>query len=142
MDKSILKLKLIESLEHIYYMEAFSQLVDFLKGELYLLNFLVSNKNKEFGPSELSKILHVSRPRITMTIATLKEKNLVKTESDQKDRRRIKVQSTDKGIKYIKSKQRKVEENLEEFIHGIGEKDTLELIRIIDLAASLMKNEE
>lgn len=140
MDNDTLKLKLIESLEKIYYMEAFSQLADFLQGELYLLKFLASNKDKVFGPSELSEILHISRPRITTTISPLRKKGFVKTEPDQDDRRRLKVKITDKGIKFVNSKQEKVEDNFETFIDGIGEKDTLELIRIVDLAAEIMKN--
>lgn len=140
MDNDTLKLKLIKSLEKIYYMEAFSQLADFLQGELYLLKFLASNKGKEFGPSELSQILHISRPRITTTISPLRKKGFVKTEPDQYDRRRLKVKATDKGIRFVNNKQRKVEDNFEAFIDGIGEKDTLELIRIVDLAAQIMEN--
>lgn len=142
MKDNTLKSKLIKSLEQIYYMEAFSQLVDFLQGELYLLSFLASNKDKEYGPSELSQILNISRPRITTTISTLKEKKFVKTELDKEDRRRLKVRPTKKGEEFIYKKQRKVEDNFDLFIDGIGEKDTLELIRIINRAAEIMKNKD
>jgi DNA-binding MarR family transcriptional regulator len=137
-----LKLELIESLENIYYMEAFSQLVEFLQGELYLLRFLALNKDKEFGPSELSELLHMSRPRITATIAALKKKEFVFTELDRVDRRRLKVKITKKGLESILKKQADVDENFEEFINGIGEEDTKELIRIVDLAVEIMQNKQ
>ena len=94
MSKEDLKLELIDSLEKIYYMEAFSQLAEFLQGELYLLRFLSLNKGEEIGPSELSERLHMSRPRVTATISTLRKKGFVNTELDKKDRRRLKVRIT------------------------------------------------
>ena len=140
MDNNELKLRLIESLEKIYYMEAFSQMTEFLQGELYLLKFLTANGGEEFGPSELSKKLNISRPRITTTISALKRKKLVFTEPDKDDRRRLKIKATEKGKKFILKKQKYVVENFDAFIDGIGAKDTLELIRIIDLAADIMRN--
>lgn len=142
MDKEILKLKLISSLEKVYYMEAFSQLAEFLQGELYILRFLALNKSEEIGPSELSDILHMSRPRVTATVSALKKKGFVSTEMDENDRRRQRVNISKKGIEFIKQKQENVENNFEEFIRGIGEKDTLELIRIINLAVHIMENKD
>lgn len=142
MSKEDLKLELIDSLEKIYYMEAFSQLAEFLQGELYLLRFLSLNKGEEIGPSELSERLHMSRPRVTATISTLRKKGFVNTELDKKDRRRLKVRITKKGIDYIIKKQTIVNENFEEFINGIGEDDSRELIRIVDLAVKIMENKQ
>lgn len=142
MDNNELKLNLIESLEKIYYMEAFSQMVEFLQGELYLLKFLATNSDEDFGPSELSEKLHISRPRITNTISALKKKKFVATELDKDDRRRLKVKATEKGIKFVLEKQEKVEKNFDAFINGIGAKDSLELIRIINLAADIMQDSD
>lgn len=139
MTKEDLKLELIDSLEKIYYMEAFGQLIEFLQGELYLLRFLALNKDEEIGPSELSERLHMSRPRITATISALRKKDFLVTELDEVDRRRLKVRITEKGIAHIINKQANVEENFAEFISGIGEKDTRELIRIVDLAVEIMQ---
>ncbi len=141
MDNNELKFRLVESLEKIYYMEAFTHMTEFLQGELYLLKFLVSNKDKEFGPSELSKKINISRPRITTTISALKKKNLVITKPDKDDRRRLKIKATTKGEKLILNKEKDVLKNFDAFIDGIGAKDTLELIRIIDLAADIMSDE-
>lgn len=140
MENSELKLKLIQSLEKIYYMEAFSKLADFLQGELYLLNFLSLDSDEEYGPSELSDLLHISRPRITATISALKKKKYVHTELDKVDRRRLKVKITDLGRKFVDEKQIEVEGNFDGLIEGIGENDTLELIRIVNLAADVMED--
>ena len=105
MSKEDLKLELIDSLEKIYYMEAFGQLAEFLQGELYLLRFLALNNDEEIGPSELSERLHMSRPRITATISALRKKSFLVTELDEIDRRRLKVKITEEGIAYIIKKQ-------------------------------------
>jgi DNA-binding MarR family transcriptional regulator len=123
-------------------MEAFGQLAEFLQGELYLLRFLALNNDEEIGPSELSERLHMSRPRITATISALRKKSFLVTELDEIDRRRLKVKITEEGIAYIIKKQANVEENFTEFINGIGEKDTRELIRIVDLAVKIMENKQ
>lgn len=142
MNNQDLKLELIESLEKIYYMEAFSKLADFLQGELYILRFLFLNNGEEIGPSELSDRLHMSRPRVTATISTLRKKGFVSTEADENDRRRLRVNISQKGIKFVEQKQESVENNFEQFIQGIGEKDTLELIRIVNLAVDIMENKD
>lgn len=142
MDKNNLKLKLIDSLEKIYYMEAFGQLADFLQGELYTLRFLATNRDKKLGPSQLSNSLHMSRPRITATISALKKKGFVFTEQDKKDRRRLSITITEKGLEFVIKKQEKVEENFEYFINGLGEEDSIELIRIVNLAADLMESKQ
>ena len=121
-------------------MEAFSQMTEFLQGELYVLRFLVTNNHEEFGPSELSEKINISRPRITSIISVLKKKKFVITEPDKKDGRRLKIKATDKGRKFILKKEKHVLENFDALLDGIGEKDTLELIRIIDLAADIMNN--
>lgn len=140
MDNNNLKILLIESLEKIYYMESFSQMAEFLQGELYLLKFLAMNNDEEFGPSELSEKLHMSRPRITTTISALRKRGYVETELDEVDRRRLKIKATEKGIAFIMKKLKKVEEKFDEFIFEIGEKDTLELIRIVNLAVDITNN--
>ena len=137
-----LKDKLIESLGKIYYMEAFNQLVEFLQGELYVLHFLSKNQDREINPSILSDDLHMSRPRITAAISTLRKKGYVETEISKDDRRRVLVILTSEGLSFIKDKQRDVEGSFEFFVKGLGESNAMELIRLIDLTVDLMSTNE
>lgn len=136
-----LKNQLIEALGKVYYMEAFSQLVEFLQGELYVLYYLATRDEAEASPSEISENLHMSRPRTTATLAALRKKGLVVTRSNDRDRRRVDVMITGKGIEHLERKKDAVNENLDLFIGGIGEEEALHLIRIIDKAAGLMEIE-
>ena len=142
MNSKKLKDKLIESLGKIYYMEAFSHLTEFLQGELYVLHFLFVNKDMAINPSILSERLHMSRPRITAALSNLRRKGYVVTKISAHDRRKVLVMLTPEGHSYIVEKQRNVETSFEMFVNGIGEKNALELIRIIDLTASIMDSND
>lgn len=141
MNTEDLKYKLIESLGKIYFMEAFSELTEFLQGELRVLYFLSINRDKEINPSILSDKLHISRPRITAALTTLRKKGYVDTEISKDDRRRIRVILTKEGLSFIQVKQKNVEKNFELFAKGLGEENSLELIRLIDLIVNVMENE-
>ncbi|MCR3955777.1 MAG: MarR family transcriptional regulator [Gudongella sp.] len=141
MEEYKLKNQLIEALGKVYYMEAFSQLVEFLQGELYVLYYLATRDEGETSPSEISETLHMSRPRTTATLSALRKKGFVVTRSNERDRRRVDVMITDKGSEHLERKKDAVNENLDLFIEGIGEEEALHLIRIIDKAAGLMEIE-
>lgn len=141
MNTEELKYKLIDSLGKVYFMDAFSELTEFLQGELRVLYFLSINRDKEINPSILSDKLHISRPRITAALTTLRKKGYVSTEMSKDDRRRICVILTKEGLSFIQGKQKKVEKNFELFAKGLGEENSLELIRLIDLIVNVMENQ-
>lgn len=136
-----LKNQLIEALGKVYYMDAFSQLVEFLQGELYVLYYLFTRDKKETSPSQISETLHISRPRTTATLTALRKKGYVVTKANEQDRRRVDVMITKKGMDYLEKKKNTVDGNLDIFIKEIGKDDALDLIRIIN-KASVMMNEK
>lgn len=141
MDSYKLKNQLIEALGKVYYMEAFSQLVEFLQGELYVLYYLATRDEEETSPSEISEKLHMSRPRTTATLTTLRKKGFVVTRTNELDRRRVDVMITKNGKTHLDKKKDAVNENLDIFIREIGVDEALDLIRIINKAAGLMETE-
>lgn len=141
MDNDKLRNELIKSLRKVYLMEAFSELTEFLQGELRILYFLSINRDNEINPSILSDKLHISRPRITATLTTLRKKGYVTTEMSKDDRRRICVILTKDGLSFIQEKQNNVEKNFGLFTKGLGEENALELIRLIDLIVNVMGNQ-
>jgi len=142
MESIMMKDMLIQSLTKIYYMEAFSQLTEFLQGEQYLLHFLSENLDEELSPSQLSDNLHMSRPRITATINTLRQKGFVDTISDIEDRRKQIVSITQEGLDYIQAKKEKVEEYFLDFVNKLGKEDALEFMRLINKVVENAKEGE
>lgn len=138
MDKELLKFELIKSLSNIYFMDAFSELTEFLQGELKLLYFLLENEENEISPSIISKRLHISRPRITAALTTLRNKGFVTTEPSKEDRRRVYVNLTPRGKSFVLERKNNVEKYFDQYVNGLGEKDTKELIRLINLTVKIM----
>ncbi len=142
MNKENLKNNLMESLSKVYFMEAFTHLTEFLQGELFVLYFLSQNKDVALSPSIISSKLHMSRPRVTNTLAALRKKGFVSTLDSLEDRRRIQVILTEKGTAYIEKKRENIEEYFNIFLERFSEKDAVELIRLIDLAVDTMAVKE
>ncbi len=141
MDNIKMKDMLIQSLTKIYYMEAFQELTEFLQGEQYVLHFLSENMEAEISPSFLSDCLHMTRPRVTAAINTLRSKGYVITSIDKEDRRKQKVNITDEGLRFIEEKKTKVEEYFLDFVDKLGEKDAMEFFRLINMIVSNVEEE-
>lgn len=142
MGKTNLLSELISSLEKVYYMDGFTHLTEFLQGELYILHYMSQNLQEEINPSSLSEKLHMSRPRVTAVLNTLKKKGLVETEQDQEDRRRMTVRITERGLSLINEKQKNAKGYFHLFIDAVGEENARDLIRIINLALKEMDSLE
>lgn len=136
MNNSNLMNELVASLEKVYFMEAFNNLTEFLQGELYILHFLSQNLDQEIYPSGISSKLHLTRPRVTAILSTLKQKGYVETAQNEDDRRRLAVRITREGLNFINDKQKNTHAYFQLFIDSVGEENTKELIRIINLAVS------
>lgn len=136
MDSIKMKDMLIQSLTKIYYMEAFQELTEFLQGEQYVLHFLSENMDEVITPSFLSDKLHMSRPRVTAAINTLRSKGYVNTSSDKDDRRKQKINITTEGLRFIEEKKKKVEAYFLDFVDKLGEKDAMEFFRLINMIVS------
>ena len=137
-----LRNNLTASLARIYDIEAFSNLAEFLQGELHVLQNLTQNNSLEMNPSILSDNLHVSRSRITAALSALRKKGYVTMEMSEDDRRRMRVKLTTAGEAFIKEKQENVERYFDKLIKGMGEENVLELIRLIELSVEIMDNKE
>lgn len=136
MENKILMNELVTSLEKVYFMEAFTHLTEFLQGELYILHYISQNLDQSINPSSISEKLHMTRPRVTAILNTLKQKGYVETEQNEEDRRRLAVRITERGLNFINEKQINAKMYFQLFIDSVGEENTHELIRIINLAVN------
>ena len=142
MEKKLLRNMLMSSLEDMYNMEALACLVEFLQGEVHILQYLAIHQTDEINPSLLSEAIHVSRPRITTSLATLCKKGLVEMEPSQKDRRRVTVRISPAGLAFINEKRQVVDRYFDILLAGLGEETSLELIRLIQLCTDIMEDKQ
>jgi len=137
-----LRNKLTSVLSQMYDTVAFTSLAEFLQGEMHVMYNLYMNKDMEINPSILSDNLQVSRSRITSALSSLREKGFVIMEISESDRRRMCVQLTYEGEKFIKGKMQNVEYYFDNIVQGLGEKNTEDLIRLIELGIDVMNGKE
>ena len=140
MEQTELRNSLTASLGSIYEIGAVENLTEFWQGESHVLEYLYQHSNSEINPSVLSDALNVSRARITAALSALRKKGYVTMEMCEHDRRRVRVILTDEGKQFIKVKQQKVKEHFDVLINGLGEENVIELTRLIDLSAEVMRN--
>lgn len=103
---------------------------EFPKGELGILMFLYL---KEDGISAgiLSKMFKVSTARIAFALNNLERKNLIKREINSLDKRKVIVYITNEGKKIAFERKNLIIDRLTNILVDLGEKDSLEFIRLI-----------
>lgn len=100
------------------------------KGELFVLHFLATHKNKVL-PSELSIALHATTGRISALLAHLEKKGQIEREIDKSNRRNILVTITEAGREREEIEMKSIKEALSGIFVEMGETDTLEFLRLM-----------
>jgi len=100
------------------------------KGEVGVLDYLL-NVNNNISSNELEKHLQVSSARIASTLNSLEKKGLIKRNKSEEDKRKIIISITKNGRTTIEKHREKVERYLRKMVEILGEKDSLEFIRIV-----------
>lgn len=105
------------------------------KGEVMLLGMLMGQEHHGEPPltiGELARRLRQSPPAITQKVNALEEAGVIKRTVGESDRRMACVELTDKGRKMAEKSMRAYWERLEQALGGLGERDTEELIRLMN----------
>ena len=139
METAALRRDLIGSLQNVYHLEAFAALAELLQGESLVLTGLLSHQEGVVHPSDLSRELHLSRPRIPAALSALQRKGLIAMHRSPTDRRRIQVSITEAGREIIGGRLVRMEAYFDKMLSGLGEADARELIRLIDRCVEVME---
>jgi DNA-binding MarR family transcriptional regulator len=126
--------ELTQVLSKAYETEAMAAFSEFFSGELHTLQYLSKHTESDVFPSDLSDALHVTRARITKTLAALRKKGYVKMDLCEKDRRRMRISLTDSGVEYLYAKQQVVRVYIKKWIDRLGTENTAELIRLLKIS--------
>lgn len=105
------------------------------KNEMMLLMFLVHRLPPDspgLQPSELGKMLRLTRPTITSMVNSLEEHGYVVRINDEEDRRAVFVRPTEQGVELVNRARESFATNIAELINFLGEEDAQELIRIME----------
>ncbi|MEL4105596.1 MarR family winged helix-turn-helix transcriptional regulator [Oscillospiraceae bacterium WX1] len=111
----------------------------FLQGEMFILHF-ISHQSGDVLPSELSAAMKTSTARVAMALKSLEGKGLIERRIDKEDRRRVKVSMTQAGRDMITCQHGEMRRRVEQILTVLGEKDTLEYLRIVGRMIEISKN--
>ena len=138
-ENSILRDELIRALGGICRLEAFGVLEELLQGESLVLQYLSAHREEDVFPSVLSDACRLSRPRITGTLKSLRQKNHIRMEPSGSDRRMVRVSITEEGLQRIAGQVEKMAEYFDRMIDGVGAEDASRLAKLIDRCVAVME---
>ncbi|MDF2567719.1 MAG: hypothetical protein K0R90_1175 [Oscillospiraceae bacterium] len=111
-----------------------------MQGEMAVLMCLYHhNKEGTFvGPSQISDFLDIQRPNVTISLNALEQKGYIirRKGSDNKDKRKINVEITDKGIEFVEKKFDASKKMALHIVDQLGKSQTEEFIRLLNLIFS------
>ena len=114
------------------------------RGELCLLMHLKRQSDLVL-PSELSEVMSVSTARIARLLNTLEDRGLIQRSMDLSDRRKIVVNLTEAGERYLKEVYKRTHRRASAVIDALGAEETETFIRIaekiVDISRSLSDEE-
>jgi DNA-binding MarR family transcriptional regulator len=90
---------------------------------------------------ELKDYLKITPAAVTHLIDSLFKKNLVERLNDSQDRRIVLIKATKKGNNLVITKKNKFITKCEKLVQYLGEKDSQELIRLLNKTFSFLNNE-
>lgn len=133
---------LISAMEKIYHYE--SNFDIFYQGETKVLTFIaryqLNNDTDYLLPSDISKALNITSPRISVILNSLENKEYITRSISTKDRRKVYIYITEKGKDYIKKINIQTKKIFNSIIDKLGEHDAQELVRIINRLVNLDDN--
>ncbi|MGM9549323.1 MAG: MarR family winged helix-turn-helix transcriptional regulator [Faecousia sp.] len=129
MDYASLASQLLSVRANLLQVPAYQHLSKMTKGELFVLNYLVTHETV-IHPKELSEKMSVSTARIAFLLHHMEEKGLIVRSSDLSDNRQIIVRLTEDGIKAIQKTRVEVISRVSAMLEGLGPDDAREYIRI------------
>lgn len=91
--------------------------------------------------SEIARELRVSTPAVSKMLQGLEEKEYIERKTDQKDRRNTIVLLTEEGEKVRKRVLNEMEAFLQQVIERMGEENTKELVRLLELYTEVIREE-
>lgn len=131
MDYSKAASDIIDRMLHFVHTPTQRKISEFPKGEMFILNYLV-DRDIPVPPSELSTAMQASTARVAAALNSLESKGEVIRQADSTDRRRTLVILTPKGREMILERRQALHRHIEQILRSLGEKDTVELIRLLD----------
>ncbi|MGN1015530.1 MAG: MarR family winged helix-turn-helix transcriptional regulator [Faecousia sp.] len=129
MDYAALANELLSVRANLLQVPASQQLSQMVRGEMFVLNYLVTHENT-IHPKELSEKMAVTTARIASLLNHMEEKKLIRRSTDPNDSRQVDVVLTEEGKKAIQEMRAQVISYVSAMLQELGPEDAEAYIRI------------
>lgn len=106
--------------------------LDSIRGEYGVLRYLLYEEDG-VNAGTLTEKMHVVPGRMTDILNSLEYKELIIRKKSETDKRVVKVYITAQGKAEAEKKRNQIHQNYEELMKRLGEKDTEEFIRLLNI---------
>lgn len=134
MDYRALAVELFSSLNAFKKLRPQKHISESMRGEAFALQY-IAMRGGPVLPGEISNEMGISSARIAATLNDLERKGYITRRIDNTDRRRILVESTEKGEMLARLHNQKLLDNITEMLSVLSEDDARELVRILSILA-------
>ena len=141
MDYTVLAADLLERMRELRKAGFQRHLEGHLQGENFVLSYLALQQQYAL-PSNISKEMNVSTARVTATLNKLEKKGLITRKISTDDRRKVKVEITEKGRKRAESLHCAFLVHAAELLRRLGDDDAKEYLRITGKLAGIIYNQD
>lgn len=124
--------KVIDYVDQIVHNPAFSIVTNIFQLDFQIIYFLHNKKN--VLPSAIASSLNSTRPNIASNLKILEQKEFITRDTNQKNRRQIFVNLTEKGKKYFEICKLQLSYLFASWFSLLGEDETKHLFKILDLS--------
>jgi DNA-binding MarR family transcriptional regulator len=115
--------------------ERFKKTDEITHGEIKMLGYLCITRDGVTA-GELSEKMNISTARVATLLKNLEKKGIIRRTSDARDKRKVVVLLTPEGRALGREKYEKLLGYLSELFGSLGERDTMELIRLMKRVAA------
>ncbi len=93
-------------------------------------------------PTALGQIMHIASPTVTQHITNLENKGYVIREADKHDRRVVRINLTEKGVRVMDKARLKFLKVFEELVEYLGVAESSELVSLIHKSTDYLRNHQ
>lgn len=123
-----------------YFRKLFILTTDLSNLEMLILTILIEREDKRIMMSELKEILYpLSFNKLSILTNKLENDKLIKKVKDQRDRRKVEIRLTPKGMKKYEQFERGVSEFIAEGLEALDEEEVKTLLNSFDTWVKLLK---
>ena len=101
-----------------------------MRGELAVLR-LLSEEERALTAGEISRLLRMTTSRIAAVLGALEKKGLIVRSADERDKRRVLVTPTERGLSLGRRKKQNLINAISYTFEQIGERDAREFVRLM-----------